>query len=122
MMLCTLAEPVVDLKPANPRAADFGVHCDDFEIYSFSFGRLSQWEFPYERRYRNNEKDVVSEIEEMCRAVIAGNCEERRGWFSMRGRIYVGDYTYNVTNLPIFPKPPFGTRRYAPYVQQDRAP
>jgi hypothetical protein len=108
---------VVELKPTNPAAADFGVHSDDFDVYSFSFGVRSQWEFPYERRYRNGEKDILTEIEEMCRAVIEGRCEERRGWFSLKGSISVGNYIYKVTNLPMLPVPPFWTRRYAPYVK-----
>lgn len=107
---------VIELKPANATAASFGVHCDDSDVYSFSFGSQSQWEFPFERRYRKGEKDVLAEIEEMSRAVIEGRCEEKRGWFSLKGRISVGDYTYKVTNIPKLPIPPFWTRRYAPYV------
>ncbi len=58
----------------NPAAADFGVYLDDFDVYSFSFGQRSYWDFPYQRRYRNDEKGVLTDIEEMSRAVIAGNC------------------------------------------------
>lgn len=108
---------VIDVKPTNPASATFGVHADDFELYSFSFGVRSQWEFPYERRYRNGEKDILTEIEEMSRAVIEGRCEERRGWFSLKGSISVGDYTYKVTNLPMLPIPPFWTRSYAAYLK-----
>jgi len=42
---------VIELRPTNPAAADFGVHCDDRNVFSFSFGVLPTWEFPYERRY-----------------------------------------------------------------------
>ncbi len=108
---------VIELKPTNPAAADFGVHCDDSDLYSFSFGSLSQWEFPYERRYRKDEKDILTEVEEMSRAVIAGRCQEKRNWFSLQGSINVGDYTYKVTNMPMVPVPPFGTRHFAPYVR-----
>ena len=58
----------------------------------------------------------------MSRAVIAGNGEVSRGRFSLTGRISVGDYTYEVTEMPMRPRPPFGTRRYSPYyVQKDSA-
>jgi hypothetical protein len=33
------------------------------------------------------------------------------------GRINVGDYIYQATNMPMLPIRPFGKRRYAPYVQ-----
>jgi hypothetical protein len=47
---------VVELRPANPACADFGVHAEDrSDIVDFSFGRAT-WEFPYERRYRNGKK------------------------------------------------------------------
>ncbi len=107
---------VVELKPANPACADFGVHAEDIsDIVDFSFG-LATWELPYERRYRNGEKDIITEIEEMSRAVIAGNCEVRRRPFWATSCIHVGEYTYSVSDLPMFPIPPFGTRRYAPYI------
>jgi hypothetical protein len=110
------AGTLIDVKPTNPASAAFGVHADDFELYSFGFGPRSQWEFPWERRYRKGEKDVLTEVEEMARAVIAGNCEQRRGPFWLVGKIHVGDYTYKVTDLPMFPISPFWTRRYAPFV------
>ena len=105
------------LLPRNPAAADFCVVYDDLDVYGVAFG-LHQWEFPYERRYRNGERDVFIEIEEMARAVVAGNCEQERRWFSMTGRIDVGDCTYAVTDVPKFCKPPFGTHRYAPYTER----
>jgi hypothetical protein len=108
---------VFKLKPTNPAAAGFRVHSDDFDVYGFSFGVRSQWEFPYERRYRKGEKDILTEIDEMCRAVIEGRCEERRGWFSLKGTLSVGDYMYEVTNLPMLPVPPFWTCHYAPYLK-----
>jgi len=102
--------------PANPACADFAVHVEDgSDIVDFSFG-LATWEFPYERRYRNGGKDILTEIEEMSRALIAGNCEMRRRPFWATSCIHVGEYTYSVSDIPRFPIPPFGTRRYAPYV------
>jgi hypothetical protein len=104
----------IEVKPANPASANFGVHADDFELYSFGFGPRSQWEFPWERRYRKGEKDVLTEIEEMARAVIAGHCELERGFFSLTAKIHVGDYTYGVTDMPMFGIP-FSKRLYVPY-------
>jgi hypothetical protein len=85
---------VISLKPATSSAAEIWAVCDDFGVYSVGFGLEVYWEFPYERRYRKGEKNVITEIEEMARAVIAGTCEEERGWFSITGRIRIGDYTY----------------------------
>jgi hypothetical protein len=107
---------VIEIVPANPESADFGVHCDESDFFSFSFGKVSGWEWPYERRYQYDEKDTFAEVEEMSRAIVAGNCEEVRRWFSRTGRIFVEGYTYKMTDLPKFPRPPFGTTRYAPYV------
>lgn len=109
---------VVELRPANPACADFGVHTEDrSDLVDVSFG-LATWEFPYERRYRNGEKDIITEIEEMARAVVAGDCEVRRRPFWATSCIHVGEYTYRVLDLPRFPIPPFGTRRCAPYVSK----
>ena len=113
---------VVEVKPTNPACADFGVHTDGVELFSFGFGPRSQWEFPWQRRYRNGEKDVVTEIGEMSRAIIAGNCELTRGPFWLTGKIHVGDYTYKQTDLPMLPIPPFWTRHYAPYASITSAP
>ena len=42
----------IELKPTNPRAAAFGVHCDRGDVHSFSFGGSGyhNGSFPYERR------------------------------------------------------------------------
>lgn len=106
----------IDVKPTNPASANFGVHADETQLFSFGFGPRSQWEFPWERRYCEGEKDILTEIEEMSRAVIAGQCELKRRPFSLVGEIHVGDYTYRVTDMPMLPIPPFWTRHYAPYV------
>jgi len=110
----------IDVKPANPASADFGVHADDFELYSFGFGPRSRWEFPSERRYRKGEKDILTEIEEMARAIIAGTRELKRGLFWLTAKIDVGDYTYRVTDLPMFGIP-FSKRQYAPYAAPRRS-
>lgn len=105
---------VVEILPVNPECADFGVHCDESDVFSFSFGKVSGWEWPYERRYRYDEKDTLAEVEEMSRAIIAANCEEVRHWFSRTGRIFVEGYTYKMTDLPKVPRPPFGTTATLP--------
>ncbi|MGH9587139.1 MAG: hypothetical protein ACRD3F_09330 [Acidobacteriaceae bacterium] len=109
----------ISLRPANSASAEFWVVWDDREVHGVGFG-FHEWEFPYERRYRNSEKDVLTEIEEMARAVVAGNCEQERRRFSMIGRIEVGEYTYAVKDVPKFLRPPFGTRRHAPYSPKSR--
>jgi hypothetical protein len=113
---------VIGVKPTNPASAFFRVLADDFELYSFAFARRAYWEFPWERRYRKGEKDVLTEIEEMARAVIAGKCEQRRGLFWLISKIHVGDYTYKVTSLPVLPIPPFWTRQYAPFAAPPAEP
>jgi hypothetical protein len=62
---------------------------------------------------------VLAEIEEMARAVVAGNCEQERRRFSVVGRIKVEDYTCSVRDIPKFCKRPFGTRNYEPYSQRN---
>ena len=114
------AGALIHVKPTNPASARFGVHADDFELYSFGFGPRSQWEFPWERRYRKGEKAILIEIEEMARAVIAGKCEQKRGPLWLIGKIYVGDYTYRVTDIPMLPIPPFWTRHYAPFAPSQK--
>lgn len=108
----------VELTPTNPSAAKISVYSDDSAVYTFSFGLRSFWEFPYERRYRYDEKSVITEIEEMSRAVLAGHCEETRGLVSITGKIHVCDYTYKTTTIPVFSRR-FGTRRYAPYTSDE---
>jgi hypothetical protein len=107
---------VISLRPKNPAAAEFGAVLYGSNVHSVGFD-IHDWEFPYERRYRKGEKDVLAEIQEMARAVVAGNCEQERRRFSITGRIHVGDYTYAVTDMPKFCKPPFGTYKYAPYAE-----
>jgi len=110
---------VIGVKPTNPACANFDVLTNDIEPYSFGIGQL-RWSFRWERRgfrweprYRT-EKDILIEIEAMARAVIAGNCEQRRGPFWLICKIHVGDYTYRLMDWPIFGIP-FSTRHYAPY-------
>jgi hypothetical protein len=109
---------VIEVLPSNKKSASFGVHVDDgAEYVDFSFGRLGTWELPQEGRNREGEAgQLVQEVEQMARAVIAGRCDETRGLFWLTSRVYVEGYTYRVVDLPALPILPFGTRRYAPYV------
>ncbi len=108
---------IVELKPANPASASCGVFADEFVFFGFRFGEFSRWELQFDRRYRDGEKDIIAEVEEMARAVIAGQCEMNRGLFWVVGRIHVSGYTYTkITDVPLFSVFPFGKRRYAPYV------
>ena len=75
-----------------------------------------RWGRRLERRNRKGEKNVLPEIEEMARAIIAGNCEQRRGPFWLIGKIHVGDYTYKMMELAVLPISLFWTRHYAPFV------
>jgi hypothetical protein len=109
---------VVEVLPSNEKSASFGVHVDDGAVayVDFSFGRFGTWELPLEgRNHEAGTEQLVPEVEQMARAVIAGNCDQTRGLFSLTSRVYVEGYTYKVVDLPVLPIPPFGTRRYAPY-------
>ena len=108
---------VVEVLPSNQKSASFGVHVDDgVEYLDFSFGRIGTWELPQEgRNHRAEAEQLVQEVEQLARAIIAGKCDETRGLFSLTSRVYVEGYTYKVVDLPLLPIPPFGARHYAPY-------
>jgi len=110
------AGTVVTLIPANSEAADFSVHLEEgLDLVDFSFGH-GTWELPFEGRYSNGKKDNLAEVEEMARAIIAGNCDVKRVLFWVTSRIHVEGFTYGVNDLPVFSAPPYRLRRYAPYV------
>jgi hypothetical protein len=114
---------IIELIPTNSDAASIEVHVDDgADHVDFSFGeRGGTWELPLESRYKNADNpQLLSEVEEMCRAVIAGNCNKSRGAFWLTSRLDVDGYTYKLTDLPMF-RIPFGTRQYAPYALQRRS-
>jgi hypothetical protein len=62
---------------------------------------------------------VLKEIQEMCQAVIAGNCKHTRRFLSITASIQVGERSYRITDLLVFrPAPPLrGTKSYEPYVR-----
>ena len=108
---------VIEVLPSNQQSASFGVHVDDGGNYvDFSCGRIGTWELPQEgRNHEAGAEQLIQEVEQMARAVIAGKCDKTRGLFSLTSRVYVEGYTYKVVDLPMLPIPPFGTRRFAPY-------
>lgn len=108
---------VIEIIPSNHESASFGVHVDDgVDLVDFSFWRIGTWELPHEGRNRKpSAEQLLAEVEQMSRAVIAGKCEETRNLFSLTSRIHVDGYTYRTVDLPMLPIPPFGTRKYAPF-------
>ena len=109
---------VIELLPANRDSASFGVHVDDdgIDYLDFSFGRIGTWELPQEGRNRKaSAEQLLLEVEQMSRAVIAGKCEETRGLFWLTSKIHADGYTYKMVDMPMFAIP-FRTRTYAPYV------
>jgi hypothetical protein len=109
---------VIEIVPSNSESASFGVHVDDGAGYvDFSFGRIGTWELPEEGRNRKAGADqLLLEVEQMSKAVIAGKCEETRNLFSITSRIHVDGYTYKVVDFFMLPVPPFGTRKYAAFI------
>lgn len=109
------------LIPQNPAAASVVAHAENgLGLVDFSFGEYGPtWELPMEGyNPKANKKELLQELEEMCRAVIAGNCEHKRGLFSIRANIQVGNRPYRVTDMLVFhPVPPLhGARKYEPYI------
>jgi hypothetical protein len=49
----------------------FGVVFDEIDVYSAGFGPHN-WEFPYERRYRKGQKDVLTELERWPAPLLRG--------------------------------------------------
>ena len=109
---------VVEIIPSNSKSASFGVHVNNgLNHVDFSSGQIGTWELPLEGRYREpSAEQLVLEVEQMSRAVIAGNCDKTRLLFATISRIHVDGFTYKVVGLPMLPIPPFGTRKYAPFV------
>ena len=109
------------LRPQNPAAASVVAHTENgLGLVDLSFGEYGPtWELPIEGyNSKANKKELLQEVEDMCRAVIAGNCQHKRGLFSIRGNIQVNNHLYRVTDMFVFrPVPPLrGTRKYEPYV------
>jgi hypothetical protein len=115
----------VALIPSNEGSAEVGCMIIGDELYSAFFGKaptFTTFEFPWEVGLsRKSELDEQLEaFRVMCMAVVAGNCEHRRGRFGTSGTIFVTETkVFRVTNYPIlafFQKRRNPTvMRYAPY-------
>jgi hypothetical protein len=111
---------VAVVTPTNPAAARVVVHtANGHGIVNFSFGEyLTTWELPFDgHNFRANKEELLQEIGEMCRAVMAGNCEQKPGLLSIRASIQVGSRPYMVAHLAVFHAalPLWGTQKYEPY-------
>jgi hypothetical protein len=112
---------LVTLRPQNPDAASMWAHAENcLHLVDFGFGDWEPtWELPIEGYNRKADKrEVLKEVEELCKAVMAGNCKHTRGLFSVTGSIQAGGRPYKITEMLVFRrKPPFhGTRIYEPYI------
>ena len=100
----------VSLEPQNPEAAAVWMHArSGFGRVDFGFGLWGPtWELPVEgENPAAIKKEVLAELEQMCRAVVQGHCSHKRGFISITGRLTVGDRPYRITDLLVFrPKPP----------------
>ena len=114
---------VAKLKPRNPSAASIMLHAENGRgIVDFCFGGYEPtWELPYEgSNPRPSKKELLQEVEQMCRAVMAGRCHHARRLFGIRGTILVGDQPSTVTHFFVLrPTPALkGTRKYESYTGQ----
>ena len=111
---------IAKLKPRNPAAASVVLHAENgCGIIDFCFGEYEPtWELPYEgSNPRPSKKELLQEVEQMCRAVMAGGCHHARRLFGVRGTILVGDQPSTVSHFFVLrPTPPLnGTRKYESY-------
>jgi hypothetical protein len=106
---------VFELIPSNDRAATIFVHAEDnFDLVDFSFGDSGTWELPSEGRNPNTGADgTLLEVEDMCRAVMAGNCVCQQGWLLSGSRIFVDGFVYAVRYIRFSRKA--RTRTYVRY-------
>ena len=111
----------VALTPGNPKAASLWAAVENgSDVVYFGFGHFrNTWELPMEGKNRKAGKDeLLQEIEELCKAVMAGNCSHKWGFLSVTASIQVeGRPPYKVTDMPVFRTslPLHGTRFYEPY-------
>ncbi len=94
---------VVVLKPQNQASAAVVAHAENGHgVVDFSFGEYGPtWELPIEGdNPEANKKELLQEIREMCRAVVAGNCKHKRGFLSITGSIQACGRAYRVGPVP----------------------
>lgn len=112
---------LVTLRPHDPRSASMWAHAENgINLVDFGFGDWGPtWELPSEGDNPKADKaELLNEVEELCKAVMSGNCKHKRGFLSITGSIQVGSRAYRITDMLVFrPRPPLrGTRLYEPYV------
>ena len=93
---------VVTVIPADPHAAAMGGHAENgLDLVDFWFGEFgTTWELPIEgQNPHGTEAEVLAELQQLCRAVIDGHCEERIGLLSTVGIIHVAGETYGIRNF-----------------------
>jgi hypothetical protein len=93
------------LKPTNRASACITTHAENgLPLIDFSFGEYAPtWELPLEGHNRNaNKRQLLLEVEELCRAVIAGHCEHTRGFLSVSGEIRVEGRPYRVREMLVW--------------------
>ena len=110
----------VTIFPKNPRAASVWAHAENgLQLIDFGFGEYEPtWELPLEGENPASSKDeLLLEVENLCHAVIAGHCENRRFLLGVGSVVLVGSREYKVRHFPVlWPKPSFrGTRTYQAY-------
>jgi hypothetical protein len=109
------------LIPGNTRAASLWVHAEKgVGLVDLGFGDWNNaWELPIEgRNPKAGKVELLQEVRELCKAVIAGNCRYERGFLSRTATIGVeGGPPYRVTDIPVFRTRPHlrGIRCYEPY-------
>jgi hypothetical protein len=92
----------LNIIPSNPHAAPMGAHAENgSELVDFWFGEFgTTWELPIEGQNPGATKtEVLAEVQQLCRAVLDGRCEERIGLFWTAGIIYVAGETYGIRNF-----------------------
>jgi hypothetical protein len=112
---------VAVLKPTNGGSACVALHAENgLPLIDFSFGEYAPtWELPLEGRNRDaNKIALLLEVEGLCGAVIAGQCEHKREFLSVSGEIRVAGPPYKCREMLVWRvSPPLkGTRKYEPYL------
>jgi len=110
---------IATLKPRNATSAAIITHTENgLNLVDFRFGEYGPtWELPIDTE-KANKSEVLSRLQEMCQAVIAGNCKHKRGFLSVTGIIQIGNKPHKVTDVLVFRASPrlSGKRQYEPYV------
>jgi hypothetical protein len=87
---------IVSLIPTNTTSAPFSVHTDDnLNLIDVSLGKYSTFELSDDIEFNS----ALATTRDLCLAVMAGRCEQRFGFFGIRGTIRVDDQrVYSATS------------------------